>query len=226
MGFGINVETWGPYALFSRPELKTERMSYDIITPSAARGLLEAIYWHPDVKVIIDRVYLLPPFGMDSVKPNEAIRFTNIRRNEVSNKISASTVKAQIGKGYVDSVDAAQMIQQRAAMVLQDVHYVIAAHYEIQGEETLNKNIGKVLDIVRRRLERGQCFSQPYFGCREFTAFFRQWEDANIPAVDLSTDFGLMLYDFDYKKDGITPTYFRAKLDHGVMQVSGVEVLR
>ena len=99
----IQLEVWGPYALYSRPELKTERMSYDIITPSAARGIIEAIYYHPGLKWVVDRIYLLRPLGKE--KPDnpdekeEYIRFASVRRNEVKNKILASSVRSAAGSG-------------------------------------------------------------------------------------------------------------------------------
>ena len=117
----IQVEVWGDYACFTRPEMKTERVSYDVMTPSAARGLLESIYWHPGLRWVIDRIDVCSP-----------IRFTNIRRNEVKDIISANKVKAVMNGGVGELYLATpESIQQRAAMVLQDVHYVIDAHFEI-----------------------------------------------------------------------------------------------
>ena len=117
----IQVEVWGDYACFTRPEMKTERVSYDVMTPSAARGLLESIYWHPGLRWVIDRIHVCSP-----------IRFTNIRRNEVKDVISASKVKAVMNGGTGELyLDASESIQQRAAMVLRDVHYVIDAHFEM-----------------------------------------------------------------------------------------------
>ena len=160
----IRVEVWGDYALFTRPEMKTERVSYDVMTPSAARGLLESIYWHPGMKWCIDRIHVCSP-----------IRFTNIRRNEVKDTISARKVKTVMEKGQGELYLATpESIQQRAAMVLRDVHYVIGAHFDLTENAAPGDNAGKFQDIIKRRLERGQCYSMPYFGTREFPAHFRR----------------------------------------------------
>src|SRR5574344_1839482 len=138
---GIKLEVWGDYALFTRPELKVERVSYDVITPSAARGILEAIYWHPGMRWCIDKIFVLSP-----------IKFTNIRRNEVKSKIQASKVKAAMGGDkqelYLNTKDD---IQQRAAMVLQNVHYVLEAHFEMTDKANTTDNPGKFQDIIKRR---------------------------------------------------------------------------
>ena len=144
----IRLEVWGAYACFSRPELKVERVSYDVMTPSAARGLVEAIYYHPGLRWIIDKIYVLSP-----------IRFTNIRRNEVKSKVVSSAAKGVMqGNGKPLYLAASQDIQQRAAMVLQDVHYVIEAHFEMTDKASPSDNPGKFQDIIRRRMEKGQCF--------------------------------------------------------------------
>lgn len=194
----IRLEVWGAYACFSRPELKVERVSYDVMTPSAARGLVEAIYYHPGLRWIIDKIYVLSP-----------IRFTNIRRNEVKSKVVSSAAKGVMqGNGKPLYLAASQDIQQRAAMVLQDVHYVIEAHFEMTDKASPSDNPGKFQDIIRRRMEKGQCFHQPYFGCREFPAHFRSWEGATVPAIGETRDLGLMLYDMDYADPAnITPSF-------------------
>lgn len=227
----IQLEVWGPYALYSRPELKTERMSYDIITPSAARGLVEAIYFHPGLRWHIDRIYLLRPFGKE--KPDnpdekeEYIRFASVRRNEVKNKILASSVRSAAGSGQPLYQVTSQEIVQRASLVLRDVHYVIEAHFEMTDKAAPGDNPGKFQDIVTRRMERGQCFHTPYFGCREFPVSFRRWPGGPIPTIDETRDLGLMLYDFDYSDPAaITPTYFRARLEHGVLNTQNCEVFR
>ncbi len=153
----MRIEVWGPYGCFSRPEMKTERVSYDIITPSAARGLVEAIYWHPGLKYHIDRIYLLSP-----------IQFTNIRRNEVRSTLLASAALSAAKGGTPPVLYTSQDIQQRAAMVLQDVHYVIECHFTMTDKAAPGDNPGKFQDILRRRLSKGQCYHQPCFGCREF----------------------------------------------------------
>ena len=215
MSYGISIEVWGPMALFSRPELKTERVSYDVITPSAARGLLESVYWHPGLKVVIDRVYVL-----------NKIQFTNVRRNEVKSKASLQQVKGMMGGGTVPMIVSSNDIMQRASTVLRDVHYVIDAHFEMTDKAAPGDNEGKFKDIFRRRIEKGEAYSQPYFGCREFPAHFRSWEGGSVPTSGENRDLGLMLYDMDYSDpQNIRPLFFMARLVDGVMQVSGEKVL-
>lgn len=211
----VKVEVWGDYALFSRPELKVERYSYDVMTPSAARGLLEAIYWHPGLRWIIDAIYVLNP-----------IRFTGIRRNEVSTPISKDDAKKMMngsGKGYLVTTEH---IAQRAATVLKDVHYVIEAHFELTDQAAPGDNEGKFCDILRRRLEKGQCYHQPYFGCREFAAHFKKWEGEEIVTAYPQEDkeLGLMLFDLDYADaPRITPVFFHAALEKGILKVPAAE---
>lgn len=213
----IQLEVLGPYALFSRPELKVERYSYDVPTPSAARGIVEAIYYHPGLKWHIDRIYVLNP-----------IRFVSVRRNEIASKISGRNVRqAAQGGGQPLYLASPQEIVQRASLLLQDVHYVIEAHFDMTDKAAPSDNPGKFQDIVKRRMERGQCYHTPYFGCREFPAYFQQWTGGSIPTIDESRDLGLMLYDFDYSDpQNITPTYFHAQLEHGVLNTRDCEVFR
>ena len=213
----IQLEVWGAYALFSRPELKVERVSYDVPTPSAARGIVEAVYYHPGLRWVIDRIHVLNP-----------ILFVSIRRNEITDKISGRNVRqaAQGGSQPLYLV-ASQKIVQRSSLLLQDVHYVIEAHFEMTDKAAPSDNPGKFQDIVTRRMERGQCFHTPYFGCREFPVSFRRWPGGPIPTIDETRDLGLMLYDFDYSDPAaITPTYFRARLEHGVLNTQNCEVFR
>ena len=209
------IEAWGDYACFSRPEMKTERVSYDIMTPSAARGLVEAIFWHPGLRYSIDRIYLLNP-----------IRFTNIRRNEVKAALLASAALRAAKGGEAPVLYTSQEIQQRAAMVLRDVHYVIECHFDMTDRAAPGDNPGKFQDILRRRLTKGQCYHMPYFGCREFQASFRKWHGGKIPAIDLTQDLGWMLYDLDYTDpQNIQPQFFRARLEHSVLDCRNVEVV-
>lgn len=213
----IQLEVWGAYALFSRPELKVERVSYDVPTPSAARGIVEAVYYHPGLRWVIDRIHVLNP-----------IRFVGIRRNEVTDKISGRNVRqAAQGGGQPLYLVTSQKIVQRSSLLLQDVHYVIEAHFEMTDKAAPSDNPGKFQDIVTRRMERGQCFHMPYFGCREFPVSFRRWPGGPIPTIDETRDLGLMLYDFDYSDPAaIIPTYFRARLEHGVLNTQNCEVFR
>lgn len=208
----VTVEVWGDYACFSRPEMKVERVSYDIVTPSAARGLLEAIYWHPGLRWVIDRIHVCAP-----------IRFTNIRRNEVKDTINARKVKTVMEKGQGDLYLATpESIQQRAAMVLRDVHYVIEAHFEMTPNASPGDNPGKFQDIMKRRLSRGQFYHQPCFGVREFPANFQPC--AAIPPCPQELrgekDLGWMLLDLDYSApENIEPRFFRAVLRDGILTV-------
>lgn len=215
----VMVEVSGDYALFSRPEMKVERVSYDVITPSAARGLLESIYWHPRLRWVIDTIYVLSP-----------IQYTNIRRNEVKSKASAQSAKsAMLGSGKPLFISTTNDIQQRAALLLKNVHYVIKAHFEMTENAAESDNPGKFSDIINRRLEKGQCYSQPYFGCREFAARFSKWKGGEIITAypDTDMDLGFMLYDIDYSdKENYKPMFFRAKLIKGVLNVGGSEVFR
>ena len=210
----IQVEVWGDYACFTRPEMKTERVSYDVMTPSAARGLLESIYWHPGLRWVIECIHVCSP-----------IRFTNIRRNEVKDVISARAVKSVMEKGKgIDELYLAttESIQQRAAMVLKDVHYVIDAHFDMTDNAAPGDNPGKFQDIIKRRLERGQCYSMPYFGTREFAAHFARCTELPPCPEELlgERDLGWMLWDMDYTDpQDIKPKFFRAKLVDGAMDV-------
>ena len=190
----IQLEVWGPYALFTRGEMKVERVSYDVPTPSAARGIVESLYYHPGIRWYIRRIYVLNP-----------IEFTTIRRNEVKSKILGSTAM-RIAQGKEDEpyLVTTKQIVQRASMVLTNVHYVIEAEFEMLPEKAApGDNPGK------------------------FPAHFKQWEGGPIPTIDETRDLGFMLYDFDYSDpQNITPLYFRAKMEHGVIQVAGCEVFR
>ena len=186
----IQVEVWGDYACFTRPEMKTERVSYDVMTPSAARGLLDSLYWHPGLRWVIDRIHVCAP-----------IRFTNIRRNEVKDVISARRAKTVMEKGQGELyLAASESIQQRAAMVLRDVHYVIDAHFDMTDAAAPGDNPGKFQDMIKRRLEKGQCYSMPYFGTREFPAQFRRCTELPPCPDELkgTRDLGWMLWDLDY----------------------------
>lgn len=212
----ICVEVWGEYACFSRPEMKVERVSYDVMTPSAARGLLEAIYWHPGLRWVIDRIRVCAP-----------IRFTSIRRNEVKDTVSASKVRTAMEKGqgalYLATADS---IQQRAALILRDVRYVIEAHFEMTPQAAPGDSHGKFQDIMRRRLEKGQTYHQPCFGVREFPAQFAPCQELPPCPQELqgTVDLGWMLLDMDYADpQNIKPLFFRASLQGGVLQVPAID---
>lgn len=219
MGYGFQVEVWGDYALFTRPETKVERISYDVITPSAARGLVEAVYWKPAIRYHIDRIHVLNP-----------VRFVNIRRNEVSSKVLRTlALDALNGSNKPLYINRAKDIVQRAAMVLRDVHYVIDAHFTMTDKAGPEDTPEKHYAILSRRLRNGQCFHQPCFGTREFPAHFRLFEGNEMPffGTPLTSELGLMLYDMDFSNPrDIRPTFFRAKVENGVMAVGDCEVFR
>lgn len=221
MSYGVMVEAWGDLALFTRPELSVERVSYPVITPSAARGVLESIYWHPGMKYKIDKIHVLNP-----------IQFTNVRRNEVKSKALASSFRtAMTNGGPLPSLHAQEDIQQRASMMLRDVRYVIEAHFEMTPAAKPEDNPGKFIDILRRRLRKGACYSQPYFGTRECACHFREWDRAVTPqgfySFDGERDLGVMLYDMDYTDTkNITPMFYWAVMRNGVIDVAGSEVLQ
>ena len=207
----IKMEVWGDYACFTRPEMKVERVSYDVPTPSAARGMVESVYYHPGLKWHVDKIYVCKP-----------IRFTNILRNEVASKISASNVLTEANGKKRSYIDRNADIQQRATTMLRNVHYVIEAHFEMTEKANPSDNPGKFQDIIKRRLEKGQCYSMPYFGTREFPAQFRRCTELPPCPDELkgTRDLGWMLWDLDYSDPAnITPKFFRASLVDGVMTV-------
>ena len=220
MGIGVKVKVWGEYALFSRPEMKVERCSYDVITPSAARGILEAIYWHPGMKWAIDKIYVQKP-----------VQFTSIRRNEVKSKISSNNVlPVYNGADKPLYISTKSDIVQRASLLLRDVSYVIEAHFEMTEKAVESDNPGKFKDIIMRRLKKGECFHTPYFGCREFPVKFALCEEEEIKTAyedEEERDLGFMLYEMDYTdSQNIQPMFFRAIMKKGVIDVQNCEVVR
>ncbi len=220
MGMGVKVRVWGNYALFSRPELKVERCSYDVMTPSAARGILEAVYWHPGMRWVIDKIHVIKP-----------VQFTSVRRNEVKSKALASSVLQNYnGADKPLYISTKSDIVQRASLLLKDVEYVIEAHFEMTDRANETDNPGKFKDIIMRRLRRGECFHMPYFGCREFPANFCLCEEEKIRTAydDVEEkDLGFMLYDMDYSdRNHIQPMFFRAVMRRGVLDLRDCEVIR
>ena len=233
MSQGIQLHVWGDFACFTRPEMKVERVSYDVITPSAARGILEAIYWKPEIRWVVERLHVLAP-----------IRFTSLRRNEVASKVSAAAVRSAMrGNANPLHLVVDDDRQQRAATVLRDVGYVIEARFEIVAGEN---NPGKHLDQFNRRARAGQCFHRPYLGCREFPADFALVEEPGHPMpqpaddAPRDRDLGFMLHDIAYSpvdngkgaaydtidanrgdKLVATPRFFRAYVDgEGIIDVA------
>lgn len=212
---GVRLYVEGPYALFTRPENKAERVSYEVPTPSAARGVLEAIHWKPAIAWKIDRIHVLNP-----------ILFAGVRRNEVSQKgPGASAIRSAAASGAPLALFIEETRQQRASLVLRHVAYVIEAHFELTDRAGPEDNEGKHIDIFRRRARNGECFQQPCLGCREFPAYFSLLEEGEeIPrsalANDAPRDLGLMLYDIDFR-NGMQPMFYRPRLEKGVIDVAG-----
>ena len=217
MSYGVRLEVWGDFACFTRPELKVERFSYPVITPSAARGILEALFWHPGLRWIIDKIYIL-----------SEIQYTNIRRNELKAKISASNVLSFAAKGEGELYQSTKDdIQQRASTLLKDPRYIIEAHFEMTEHANPSDNPGKFREIFVRRARKGQCYHMPYLGGREFPAHFRLYEEESIAAAyhGETRDLGLMLYDIDYSdSNNLRPIFFHAQLTNGVLDLRDCEV--
>ncbi len=209
MSYGIKLRVWGKYACFTRPEMKVERVSYDVMTPSAARGILEAIHWKPAIRWVIDKIHVI-----------RLVRFDNIRRNEVAAKISKpnpATVM-RTGKRLFFLVDEGDNRQQRATTLLRDVEYVIEAHFELTAKAGSEDNAGKHLAIFERRARKGQFFHQPCLGCREFPAFFELLEE-DVPVSCYNgqeKELGFMLLDIDFEHD-MTPMFFKAVMENGII---------
>ncbi|MBV6273523.1 type I-C CRISPR-associated protein Cas5c [Alcaligenaceae bacterium CGII-47] len=214
MAYGIKLHIQGERALFTRPEMKVERVSYDVITPSAARGILEAIHWKPAIRWVIDSIQVLRP-----------IHFETIRRNEVGSKLSAASVSKAMKAGRTDKLVSyiEEDRQQRAATLLRDVAYVIGAHFELTNKAGAEDSIGKHLDIFNRRARKGQCFQAPCLGTREFPASFELIENGHEPLVVHESlhgerDLGWMLHDIDFANN-MTPLFFRAQMVDGLIVV-------
>lgn len=217
MGYGVRLRVWGDYACFTRPEMKAERVTYDVMTPSAARGILEAIHWKPAIFWVIDRIHVLNP-----------IQFENIRRNEVESKVSKRK----------RAIYAAEERQQRASLVLKNVQYIIEAHFEMTEKSGAEDSEEKHYNIFLRRARQGQCFHRPYFGTREFPVNFELVEDdAGIDDFESAhhgeRDLGYMLWDQTFhinqkgETDEVIPYFFRATMVDGIIEIpKRTEVLR
>ena len=217
MGYGFKILIEGDYALFSRPEMKVERVSYDVPTPSALVGLISGIYWHPGVRYIIDRIHVFKP-----------IRFVNIRRNEVSEKLLPSAVKKQMDGSKCDiSIYTKECISQRASLLLKDVCYGVEMHFDLTGEKDEEQAPEKCYNILLRRLRKGQHFAQPCLGCREFPAQASLTDKIPESPITGDIDLGYMLYDLQYKKDkdgksldSAEPRFYRPHMVNGVIDVA------
>ena len=213
----ISLHVWGDYACFTRPEFKSERVSYDVMTPSAARGILEAVHWKPAIVWVIDRILVLKP-----------IKFQTFRRNEVASKIPSGKMRTAMERDSLEGlgldVGDQKNRAQRATIMLCDVAYVIEAHFEMTAKAGKDDSPAKHIEMFKRRAAKGQCFQRPCFGCREFAADFELIEGAlpaqALPSDQANRDLGWMLYDVEHKGDEKRPMFFRGKLENGVLDVA------
>lgn len=227
------LEVWGDYACFTRPEMKVERVSYDVMTPSSARSIFEAILWKPAIKWHVTKIEVLNP-----------IQWTSIRRNEVSTVFQGPTQAQLEGtSGAPMGIFIEENRQQRASLLLKNVRYRIHAWFEFippefrkenkqteketwadSKEKEISSNSderpAKYAAMFARRAKKGQCFHRPYLGCREFACDFRLVEDNTpiTPPIDKTNDLGWMLYDMNYENlEGPSPLFFRARIEKGVI---------
>jgi CRISPR-associated protein Cas5d len=218
MSYGVRLHVWGERACFTRPEMKVERVSYDVMTPSAARGILEAIYWKPAIAWVVERIHVLKP-----------IRFQSFRRNELGAVASEQNAKSAMKRGDVNGLGLVveDNRQQRATMLLADVAYVIEARFAMSKRAGTDDDPAKHISMFNRRAEKGQCFHRPCLGAREFPADFRligaddPLPKTELPADQADRDLGWMLHDIDFHADGTSKrsNFFRARLTGGVLDV-------
>ena len=214
--YGFKIRIKGDYALFSRPEMKVERVSYDLPTPGALVGLISAIYWHPGVRYVIDKIYVYRP-----------INFVNIRRNELSEKISLRSVRAEMEGRGAAAVSSADLRTQRASMLLKDVEYGVEFHFVLTEKAEAGMTDEKCYNILLRRLRKGQYHHKPCLGCREFPAEVTLEESLPESPLRGEVDLGFMLYDLVYRTDAAgrptdsaEPRFYRPRMVDGVVNVA------
>jgi CRISPR-associated protein Cas5d len=207
------VRIRGSLACFTRPEFKTERLSYEVITPSAARGVLEAILWKPAIQWHVRRILLLKP-----------LRFIQIKRNEVTTRISVSSAQRSARDGVPLDYFADEDRAQRNTLALRDVDYAVEAEFRMTSRQGADDNPRKFDEMFRRRLEKGQFFMQPYLGCREFPAIVEPYTGDPPPIESESRDLGYMLHDLRYGAATNEAVFFRARVERGVIEVPQWEV--
>lgn len=235
------LEVWGDYACFTRPEMKVERVSYDVMTPSAARAIFESILWKPAIRWNVTRIEVLNP-----------VKWISVRRNEVGKKVSTPTAKQMAGVlGAPMGIFVEDERQQRAGLFLRDVRYRIHGYFDFippeqrktnrsilpefwadEQEQTeigrLDETEAKYAAMFERRAKKGQCFHRPYLGCREFACDFRLVNPTEEPArlIEETRDLGFMLYDLDFERDenDPSPLFFRAQIEKGVVNTDRREV--
>lgn len=235
------LEVWGDYACFTRPEMKVERVSYDVMTPSAARAIFESILWKPAIRWNVTKIEVLNP-----------IKWVSVRRNEVGKKVSAPTARQLSGAiGEPMGIFIEDERQQRAGLFLRDVRYRIHGYFdfippdkrktvrsilpEFWAEEQeeieivrLDETEAKYAAMFERRVKKGQCFHRPYLGCREFACYFKLVDPQIeiVEPIDETRDLGFMLYDMDFEQDAGNPNplFFRARIEKGVVNTNRKEV--
>jgi CRISPR-associated protein Cas5d len=203
----LRLRAKGALACFTRPEFKVERLSYPVITPSAARGLIEAVLWKPAIAWRIQRISVL----------NE-IRFTSFRRNEVNTRAPSPSAAVVGNGGAIPLFFAEEDRAQRNTVALRDVDYVIQASFRLTDRAGADDNVPKFVEMFNRRVKNGQAYHQPYFGCREFPAQVMPEDGAPAPIGD-SRSIGLMLWDIIFDRKGNRPVFFDAHLQNGVLEV-------
>ncbi len=215
----VQVKVWGEMACFTRPDMKVERVSYPVMTPSAARGILEAILWKPEFRWWVRAVHVLRP-----------IQFISIRRNEVKGKASIQAIgnwmegKRPFVPFFADSDERGEGRTQRNTVALRDVAYLIEASIHLpNGFSTENPPV-KYREMFERRVAKGQCHARPVLGCREFAADFGSPDGSEQPIRD-SRDLGLMLLDIIHPKRGARiPRFFPARMERGTLRVPETEL--
>lgn len=209
MGFCIEVR--GDYACFTRPEMKVERVSYDVITPSAARAIFEAILWKPAIAWQVHKIEVLKP-----------IRWVNIRRNEVGGVLPVNNITSAMKGGAAPVLYIEDQRQQRAGLLLRDVAYRLHASFSLTDKAGADDNAGKFAEMFRRRANKGQCFNQPYLGTREFSCDFRLIDNDQGEPAPITDDrtLGWMLYDLNFSDPkNPVPLFFNAQMQQGVINV-------
>ncbi|MEE8058233.1 MAG: type I-C CRISPR-associated protein Cas5c [Pseudomonadales bacterium] len=208
---GFCIEVTGDFACFTRPEMKVERVSYDVITPSAARSIFESILWKPAIEWHIHKIEVLKP-----------VRWINLRRNEVGAVLSVANAKKAMSRNGDMALYVEDERQQRAGLFLRDVGYRLHASFSMTDKAGVNDNAGKFTQMFKRRAKKGQCINQPYLGCREFSCDFRLVEEGESqdPAIDESRALGWMLYDLDYSNPSDpSPLFYNPTLELGAIRV-------
>jgi len=218
MSPALAIRARGPLAVFTEPVFKAERVSYPVMTPSAARGLIEAVLWKPAIAWQIERIRVLNP-----------IRFVSFRRNEVTRKAPTPSATLIAAGGEPPVLFADDDRAQRNTVALRDVDYVIEARFRLTPRAGPDDNVPKFVDMFRRRLEKGQHFAAPYLGCREFAADVLPADDAPAP-IDETRSLGHMLWDILYRPGANRAVFFQAELRNGILDVpaepEGLRALR